>query len=168
MAYLKNNKVLVLIVAILLLSNAALLFFFLGKKKKDDRKKETPREYMVRTLKTEVGFTDQQIAQYEAISDKHKETMKPLFDSIRVAKDSLYKQLKQDPPSDSLVNHYLYLIGERQRTIDQRIFTHFNAIKQLCTAEQRPKYDTVIQRVIKGMINPSKKGNNSKDNKDHK
>lgn len=164
MAYLRNNKVLVIIIAILLLSNAAMLFFFLGCKKDKQQKKESPREYMIRTLKSEVGFTDSQIVQYEGLSDKHKETMKPLFEEIKVSKDSLYKLLKQDPPPDSLFNYYLSQIGERQENIEKRIFMHFNAIKQLCTADQRSKYDTVIQRVIKGMINPGKKSNS----KDHK
>jgi periplasmic protein CpxP/Spy len=164
MTYIRNNKVLVFIIAILLLSNIALLFFFLREDKKEKPKK-SPREYMIEKLRGEVGFSDQQITQYEQLSDKHKESMKPLFESMRQAKDSLYKLLLQQP-SDSLVNHYLDRIGEKQKNIDQRIFAHFLSLKQLCTPEQLPKYDTVIQRVIKGMISPPKKGANK--DKDHK
>ncbi|MEO8404673.1 MAG: hypothetical protein ABI480_08765 [Chitinophagaceae bacterium] len=166
MTYIKNNKVLVFVIAVLLLSNIAMLYFYLtdcgDKKKKPDN--GGMRAYMIKTLKDSVGFNDQQIATYQQISDKHKAAMKPLFEEITNAKDSLYKLLLVDKPSDSLINHYLLMIGERQRNIDQRIFNHFSSLKEICTDDQRPKYDSLIQHVIKGMIGFPKK----KDNKDQR
>src|SRR3954468_2406513 len=116
MTYIKNNKVLVFVIAVLLLSNIAMLYFYLtdcrdNKKKPDNN--GGMRAYMIKTLKDSVGFNDQQIASYQQMSDKHKATMKPLFEDITNAKDSLYKLLLIDKPSDSLVNHYLLMIGER-------------------------------------------------------
>lgn len=157
MTYIRNNKVLVFIIAILLLSNIALLFFFLRGEK--EKPKKSPREYMIEKLKNEVGFSDAQIAKYTELSDKHKQKIKPLFDDIHQAKEDYYKLLQQTAPSDSLMSSYLYQVGEKQKIVDQTIFAHFFALKQVCTPEQLPKYDTVIQRVIKGMINPQKKGN---------
>lgn len=169
MTYIKNNKALVFIIAVLLLSNIAMLYFYLTKKNCEDnnpRKQNTSRgEFMVEKLKNEVGFSDSQIARYRELRVKHKESMKPLFDDIFYAKDSLYRLLSQTP-SDSQVNHYLEEIGNKQEVIDQRIFNHFFALKQLCTAEQLPRYDSVIQKVIKGMINPKWGGDKKKeDNK---
>jgi protein CpxP len=159
MTYIKNNKVLVFIIGVLLLSNIAMLYFYVTKKNCDDNKpreqNKSRGEFMVEKLKNEVGFTDSQIAQYREIKSKHKDGMKPLFDDIFNAKDSLYKLLGQaQTPSDSQVNHYLEMIGDKQEAIDQRIFNHFLALKQLCTPEQLPRYDSTIQKVIKGMINP--------------
>ena len=168
MTYIKNNKVLVFVIAVLLLSNIAMLYFYLtdcGDKKKKPDNNGGMRAYMIKTLKDSVGFNDQQIASYEQITDKHKATMKPLFEDITNTKDSLYKLLLVDKPSDSLVNHYLLMIGERQKNIDQRIFNHFSSLKEICTADQRPKYDSLIQHVIKGMIGFPRK---SKDNKDQR
>lgn len=165
MTYIKNNKVLVFIIAVLLLSNIAMLVFFLRKEKEQDKPRQTPREYMISKLKNEVGFSDEQIAKYIELSDKHRQRMKPMFDDIHMAKDSFYKLLREEP-SDSLMNHYLISIGEKQKTIDQYIFNHFLALKHICTPDQLPKYDSVIQKVIKGMINPPKKGSDKKkDNK---
>lgn len=155
MTYIRNNKILVFIIAILLLSNVALLYFFLKKDK--EKPKKTPREHMISKLRKEVGFSDAQIATYEAMSDKHKETVQPLFDDLHTAKENFYKLLQQPAPPDSLVNSYLYQVGEKQKAVDKKIFSHFFSLKQVCTPEQLPKYDTVIQRVIKGMINPPKK-----------
>src|SRR5262245_61307643 len=130
MTYIKNNKVLVFIIGVLLLSNIAMLYFYLSKKNCEDKnqqkgdQKNGPRgEFMVEKLKNEVGFTDSQIAKYRDIRVKHKESMKPLFDDIFYAKDSLYRLLAlPQAPSDDQVNHYLEAIGNKQEIIDQRIF----------------------------------------------
>src|SRR5688572_23806048 len=142
MTYIKNNKALVFIIAILLLSNIALLYFYIQKDGKKGQKSDRGsfREYMVQTLKNEVGFNDEQIAKYVEISDKHKQVMKPMFADIHMAKDSFYKLLKEEP-ADSVLNKYLIRIGEKQENIDQRIFNHFLTLKHLCTPDQLPKYD---------------------------
>jgi hypothetical protein len=170
MTYIKKNKTLVFIIAILLLSNIALLYF-LTRCRKDCTKSETKKEsssfrdQMVKKLRDEVGFDTTQIAKYEEMSIKHKEAMKPLFEDITKAKDSLYKLLMQPQPSDSMKDHYLAMIGQRQQIIDQRVFNHFFTLRQLCTEEQRPKYDSTIQRVIKGMITFPKKDKDKKKDK---
>lgn len=166
MTYIKNNKVLVFVIAVLLLSNIAMLYFFLRSGNGEKPKKDSGggmRAYMIKTLKDSVGFTDEQIKKYEALSDKQKELMKPLFEEMTREKDSLYKLLLVQP-SDSLVTHYLGMIGEKQKAIDQRIFNHFSALKEICTTEQRPKFDSVMQRVIKGMISFPRKGKDKNTN----
>lgn len=171
MTYIKNNKVLVFIIGVLLLSNIAMLYFYLTKKNCEENKpKDKPRtEFMVEKLKNDVGFTDSQIAQYREIRTKHKENMRPMFENIFYAKDSLYKLLVlPQAPSDSVVNHYLEEIGNKQEIIDQKIFNHFLTLKQLCTPEQVPRYDSTIQKVIKGMINPRWGGGGDKKNNDNK
>ena len=173
MTYIKNNKVLVFIIGVLLLSNIAMLYFYLTKKNCEDNNVKRPPvsrgEFMVEKLKNEVGFNDSQIARYRDLRVKHKEMMRPLFEGIFNTKDSLYKLLGQaQMPSDSLVNHYLRAIGKRQEDIDQRIFNHFLTLKQLCTPDQVPRYDSTIQKVIKGMINPRWGGGGDKKKDDNK
>jgi periplasmic protein CpxP/Spy len=167
MTYIKNNKVLVLIIGVLLLSNVALLYFYLRKPctNKNQGGGQSPREYMIGRLKNEVGFSDDQVSKYTELSDKHKEAMKPLFNDIYLAKDSLYKMLQlPQQPADSVINQQLDRIGEKQEAIDQRIFNHFYTLKQICTPDQQPKYDSVIQDVIRHMIKP-KKGSDNKNKK---
>lgn len=173
MSYIKNNKVLVFIIAILLLSNIASLYFLTrtrktckGTEQKKEQKKSF-RDQMAEKLKNEVDFTEAQLHTYDSMSEKHKDAMKPLFENLTNAKDSLYKLLMQTQPSDSAIAYYLSMIGERQQRVDQRVFNHFYKLKQICTEEQKPKYDTVVQRVIKGMITFPKK-DKDKDKKDPK
>jgi periplasmic protein CpxP/Spy len=173
MTYIKNNKALVFIIAILLLSNIALLYFFTRTRKecnKAEQKKEHKsfREQMADKLKNQVGFTDSQVNQYNELSGKHKEAMKPLFEDLTNAKDSLYKLLLQPQPSDSMKSYYLSMIGQKQQGVDQRIFNHFYTLREICTPEQRPKYDSVIQNVIKGWISFPNKKDKDKDKKKDK
>lgn len=157
MTYIRNNKILVFIIGVLLLSNVALLYFYL---RKPCSLKEPPnksmREYLTERLRNEVGFNDSQIAKYQELSTKHKEAMKPLFNDIYMAKDSFYKMLSQPETPDSVLKADLDNIGARQEAIDQRIFRHFYMLRQVCTSEQQPKYDSVIQDVIKNIIKPKK------------
>jgi len=156
MTYIRNNKALVFIIAILLLSNIALLYFFVTKGEEDKGKKsempKSAREFMIQKLKNDVGFDDNQIAQYEQLANKHKQAMKPMFDQLHMTKDSLYRLLQVSNIQDSSVNYYLGNIGERQQNIDQRIFYHFYALREICTAEQRPKFDTTVYKIIRKMI----------------
>jgi periplasmic protein CpxP/Spy len=162
MTYIKNNKALVFIIAILLLSNIALVYFFVKKDGKKSEQKEfgSFREYMAHTLKTEVGFSDEQVKNYEELSVKHKQSMRPLFNDIHATKENFYRLLSEES-GDSLRTQRLHLIGEKQELIDSTIFNHFQSLRQICTQDQLPKYDTVIQRVVRGMIGP-KKGNDKK------
>lgn len=168
MTYIRNNKTLVFIIAILLLSNIALLYFFVTKEGKEDGKKsempKSAREFMIQKLKDEVGFDDNQIAQYEQMANKHKQIMKPLFEQLHLTKDSLYKLLQQTNIPDSSVNYYLNLVGERQKNVDQRIFNHFYSLRELCNTEQRPKFDTTMYKVIRKMIGFKKEGKDKEKN----
>ena len=161
--YIRNNKTLVFIILILLLSNIGLLFFFLkGGEKKGDNKpddKMNPREYMMKLLKDSVGFTDEQVAKYDELSRKHKETIWPLFSEIKNTKDSLYKMLMVQAPADSAVNNLLQKIGEDQQHIDEKIFNHFRSLREICTPAQLPGFDSLTQHMIKRMIaGPSGRG----------
>lgn len=163
MTYLKNNKTLVFIIAVLLLSNIALLYLFVWKDKGGKKQNNKSfREYMIQTLRNDVGFNDDQIAQYEQLSNTHKEAMKSLFDGIKAEKESLYKLLLDSPVPDSLFNYHLNMIGERQKNIDQKIFNHFLTLRGVCTADQRPKYDSLVQSMTKKMIDPQKKDGKKK------
>jgi protein CpxP len=94
------------------------------------------------------------------MSVKHKQTMKPLFNEIHATKEDFYKLLTEQP-TDSVLNEKLHRIGDKQEMIDQKIYNHFQGLRQVCTPEQLPRYDSVIQKVLVGMINP-KRGNDKK------
>ncbi len=158
--YIRNNKLLVIILLILVLSNAVLLFFLFAKRPPrktgaemaNNDKGGGMRAYMKRVLKDSIGFTDAQIAMYDTMGSRHKDLMKPMFSTIQSHKDSFYKLLMQNGPSDSLRQSYLDKIAQDQRMIDEQIYNHFSELRALCTPEQQPRFDTVMQKMIRKMI----------------
>ena len=79
-----KNKILLITVVVLLLTNIAMLFLFLNKgpEKRDPR---GGREAMMTEfLQKEIGFSPQQIQQYDSLSKQHREKMKTDIDLKRL------------------------------------------------------------------------------------
>jgi len=159
-----RNKIYVSLIGLLLLSNLALVaFFVMNKPEKREVRREHPGSYMKDALKNDVGFTDQQMAEFDKMADQHRQQMRPLFEDIGKTKESFYKMLSQPQTADTVLNQAASQIGDKQKAIDIKIFTHFQNIRQLCTPEQQPAFDSLIQRVVHRMIFPMRRGDSRKD-----
>ena len=141
-----TNKILAIAVVFLLLSNIALVFFMLNKKPQNDKRhgRVDPFEMMVK----ELNMTDQQQKDYKLQKDEHFKNIKPLFDSVRAAKTAFFALTKEQNVNDSLVNQYSMRISEKQSAIDKLTFAHFKKVRGLFTAEQQPKFDEFVQKMM--------------------
>ncbi len=149
-----RNKVLSVLVIILLLTNLLLLFFFVWNKPDEGVKGPVRgRGEVTQLLEKEVGFSKQQLDQYKQLKDQHWERMKPSFGELRIARDNLYKLLNESSVPDSVVTAAADSIGARQVVIDLQTFRHFREVRSLCTPEQLPRFDSVVQHVMKKMNN---------------
>jgi protein CpxP len=142
-----SNKILTVAVVLLLLVNIALVVFMMqGRKKKGDKMhgKGEPFEMMVK----ELGMSEQQQTDYKAMKEEHMKSIRPLFDSVRSAKTAFFALTKQADVSDSLVNVYSQRITEKQSAIDKLTFAHFKRVRTIFTAEQQPKFDEFLQKMM--------------------
>ena len=153
-----RNKPLLFIIGILLITNIALLLYFLNDREpRHSGEKMTGRSGMISgALKSEVGFNDDQIAEYRKIKEEHFKTMRPMMDDIRRFKDSLFRLMGTDSNSDSLVEGLADEVAMRQKQMDLLAFSHFRKVRQLCTPEQLPKYDSLVMKMIRKMGRPGK------------
>ncbi len=159
-----RNKIYVFLIGILLLSNLALVAFFVSNQpEKKEIRRDRPGSYMKDALKNDVGFTDQQMAQFDSMANQHRQQMRPLFEDISRTKEKFYQMLMVPEANDSVLKSSATEIGEKQKQIDLKIFTHFQNIRQLCTPTQQPMFDSLIQHVVHRMIFPMKKGEGKKD-----
>ena len=152
MSYLRNHKVLLVIIGVLLVSNIWLLYSYVWSKKTNTPgkvEKMDMRERVRMKLKNEVGFTPEQLTLYDTLRAKHFETISPMFEELKMAKDSFFNLVYQQNVPDSVVKAYANRIGEKQQAVDLKTFNHFRSIKAICTAEQQPKIDSFIQQVVK-------------------
>lgn len=161
---LSKSRSLIFIITILLLTNIAVLGYFLWFKKpyKHDNR-EKGHNGITTALQNEVGFNEQQVAQYRELKEKQWATIRPMFDNMCKAKDNLFRLLSDENANDSIINKTADVIASQQKAVDIQVFNHFKKIRSLCTPEQRPKYDSLVQRILKKMGKPCREGPGKKD-----
>lgn len=154
-----NNKILTIAVVLLLLTNIGLVaFMMLGKGKKAGEKRQGNREPFELMVK-ELGMTEQQQKDYRQMKEAHFKNVRPLFDSIRAAKTAFYSLIKGGPVSDSVLNEYADGISAKQAALEKVTFAHFRQVRNIFTAEQQPKYDSFLLKMMqRGKRDSSGKG----------
>lgn len=158
-----RSKNLLSIIVILVLTNILVLGYFLWFKK-SHRKPEPEKERVGISdmLQKEVGFTDEQLTAYRELKDRQRESMRPMFEDMRRAKDSLFRLLSDPNVTDSALNHAGDAIAARQKSLDLQAFQHFKTVRAICKPDQQEKYDSMILRMFRKMGRPQKKDNEKK------
>ncbi|MDF2381138.1 periplasmic heavy metal sensor [Nostoc ellipsosporum NOK] len=152
-----KNRTLLFIIAFLLLTNIAVVVYFLRQPDSKNAKDGTPpppsgqpggRNGIATQLQKDVGFSDQQIAQYKDMKAAHWKIAKPLFDAMQKSKDSLYELVKLPVVDEALIQQRAENIAERQKALEIQGFRHFKEVRGLCTTEQLPRYDSLLKKII--------------------
>jgi len=162
-----TNRNLLFIIGFLLLTNIAVLVYFLSGKKHEERKPGSGRPNgLTEALQNEVGFNSEQVARYEEMRDRQRENIKPLFEEMRKAKDSLFRMMGDSTVNDSIISKAADAIAQKQRMLDLQTFAHFRRVRALCTdADQQVKYDSAVLRMFRKMGKPPRKNDSDKQEK---
>lgn len=142
-----TNKFLTIAVVILLIANIALVaFMVMGKNKKPHSGSggKSPIDKMV----NELGMDDTQKKEFESLRKAHFATIRPLFDSIRLTRQSLFNLIKEETINDSLVTVYTNKIAERQIMADKLTVNHFRQIRKMFTGDNLKKFDEMVQKML--------------------
>lgn len=149
METIKKNKLLVSIIIFLFITNFAMLVFFVVLDKPFQRNLHGKNQNgMSGMLQKEVGFTKEQLDTYQALRKEQLDTIHTLFDDLRKAKTDFYTLIYTTQVSDSTVNKAADLISENEKTLDLRMFKHFQKIRNICTPDQLQKFDSTIKKVL--------------------
>lgn len=164
-----RNKNLLFIIAVLLLTNIAVLGYFLWFKKPEPKQQHSRGGgpgMMIEALQKEVGFTDAQISEYKKLKDLQKETVRPLFDEMRKAKEGLFRLIADSTVSDSAIQAAGNAIAQQQKALDIETLNHFKKVRLLCsTDEQRVKYDSAVLQMFRKMGKPRNSDQKKEDKK---
>lgn len=157
MERLAKNKLLILLVGILLLANIIMLSFWLFKPKSDNHNNsgnKNSKGMVSGFLKKDLNFSEEQLKRFDTLRTAHFEKIKPFYKELNKSKEVLFSQTYSSDSSsiDSLANE----IGKRQAEIDKNFLNHFRQIRELCTEEQKPAFDSLFPGMIKKMINRKK------------
>lgn len=149
-----NNKILIIIIGFLLLTNVAMLIFFVlpDKSRHRDREWRNKHKSFSEMLKQDVGFTDQQYAQYQDRREQQRQTVRKEFGNIRKLKKNYYDLLFHPAATDSVIHAYGDSLSQKQQWLDSRLFFYFKDLRKIATPEQLPKFDSAVQVTLNRMI----------------
>jgi periplasmic protein CpxP/Spy len=146
-----KSKLYILIIGILLVTNIAVLFFFLNGKHdppKGGRGGGDKGPAMMKDfLKKDVGFSDDQIQQYDTLSKQHREKSKADFDALKISKEEQFKELGSKGFSDSAIAEMAGRSAEKQKIMEAKMLNYFASVRKLCTPEQQPKFDSLFYKI---------------------
>lgn len=136
-----KQKILTIAVMGLLVLNLGIVgFLFLGKPMHPPGARGLPlgQEGPKQIIIDKLEFSPQQAASYEELIKVHQRKVKVLDQEINTAKNALYQTLAEEAPTkkDSLINR----VATIQKEIEILHYTHFETIRELCTAEQLDNY----------------------------
>lgn len=144
-----KSKILKAAVIVLLLANIAMLIFFLCCKGPGRKGMGGGREAMVKEfLQKEIGFTPQQLQQYDTLGKQHKDKVKTAMDEMRNNKERYLKELGTNAFTDSAITITAEKNAVMQKELEIKMLNHIREIRKLCTAEQLPKFDSLFYKML--------------------
>ena len=150
-----------IIALVLVTANIVSLVFFWTKRpvhEMGQRGEMQPNERPFEFLNRELKFDSVQREQYRVLRDEHQATVKPLTDSIRNAKDAFFALLNSETGNDSLVVQRSRQISSLEEQLNMTTFRHFQKVRLICNADQKKKFDTLIQDVLRRMGQQKRQG----------
>lgn len=147
-----NNTITTWLISILIIANiATLTFFWIGHVK--NQKENSPKEFLSKKL----NFSESQKNAYFKLAKEHNESAKTIRDQIKIDKENLFQLLKSDTINDSVRNSSAMKVSLSIQSLDILTFEHFRKVRAICTEEQKPIFDELIQKMVNA-VNQFQKG----------
>lgn len=104
-----------------------------------------PAQMLIHELK----FSPDQIKSFDVLKEKHHEAIIKLRDEGHELRDNYFELLKSDNPDINLIKEKGTQIAANQLAIEETTFNHFKDVRNLCTPDQKKRFDSIINDVIK-------------------
>jgi hypothetical protein len=114
-------------------------------------KKAEPRDggkVAIEKMVKELGMNETQKKEFDSLREAHFSRIRPLFDSIRQTRQSLYNLIKEEKLNDSLATVYSNIISEKQTRADKLTINHFRTVRKMFTGDTLKKYDEMVQKML--------------------
>lgn len=145
-----QRKILLIAFTILLAVNIVLLSFLLFKKEGNSKEHNRPdRKAMISNfLKTDVGFDQSQLLQYDTASNLYRSKMKGLFESFGTNKNDQLKKLVAGNFNDSIIQKLGDESAANHKTMEANKLMHIRNIRALCKPNQLTAFDSLFTKVF--------------------
>ena len=154
-----NNRWLSVVTLLLLTANIVTLALLWTNKKNNsesDRPQPQQKGQVFEFITNELSLDSTEQQAYKKLREEHQAGIRPLQDSIRVAKDRFFDLLKEENVTETTMQVYSNKIGELEQQRDVFTFKHFQKLRAICNKEQQIKFDNIIQDVLRRMGGPKR------------
>lgn len=153
-----KTKLLTICLVALVLLNAGTLFYLFRSQKSAGQtplqKGEGPAAYIVEQLK----LNDQQQAEFKKLRDEHQGSIRPAREEDKKLHQAFFGLVKSGKSigaeTDSLIN----LMVAQRKIMENATFSHFQKLRNLCTDEQKPRLDELIDELAMRISAPGPAG----------
>ncbi|MDE3213972.1 MAG: hypothetical protein KGM98_12115 [Bacteroidota bacterium] len=136
-------------IVILLITNILLILFFVVLDKPAARSGRGRNPNGLATmLKNDVHFSPNQLGEYYDLRRRQLDSIHRMFDGLRASRMEFYDHLFTGHLSDSALEAQAGDLAQKQKTLDLYMFHHFMMLRDICTPEQLPLFDTTLRKVL--------------------
>ncbi|MBA4853109.1 Spy/CpxP family protein refolding chaperone [Emticicia sp. BO119] len=102
-------------------------------------------------LEKELNFDEKQKEDYRVMREEHFLKARALREHIKILKEAFFKSIADSSLSDDELRKRALDIGTEASQLDLLTFKHFRDVRQICTSQQKEKFDEIIEEVLRGM-----------------
>ena len=142
----KKNTIIYSLLVFLVIMNMFFLYNYMFKPTNiNEQRQQNNKDFIV----SELGFSEEQKAEFRKKSISHHEAMRRLNDEIKILKDELFGKLSDDMVNDGVIDSITSLIGEKEKSKEQEVFRHFKMIQELSNDKQKEKFKMIIMDALR-------------------
>lgn len=145
-------RLLMVMVGVLVLVNAGTLVYLWSEQK------TTASPDAAAFLASELKLDSIQTQVYDSCWKEYRNCLKALHREGRLLHINYFSKLASTPTDTATILRYADSIAAYRKQVELLSFYHFSRLRQLCTPQQRQKFDLVIGEVLEKMAMPPPKG----------
>ncbi|MCB0839670.1 MAG: hypothetical protein KDD99_23530 [Bacteroidetes bacterium] len=117
------------------------------------KKDQSARTFIIR----ELAFTPEQVVVFDSLRISHRQSTKEINQTNQKLRRQYFDQLMENVPA-SETEYLAEEIGTNQTRLEKILYRHFEDIREICTPQQREKFDSLIKEIFKMIMPPPMPG----------
>ncbi len=144
-----NSKLLLIIIGILLVTNIAMLIILLkGRPVEKNGMRAGKKAMMMTFLQKEIGFSQQQLVQYDSLNEQHRRKVRSMFEAARKEKEGQIKEMTASNFNEQAIDSIASLSAGKQKAMEAEMFYNYKNIRNICNPAQLPAFDSLFYSVL--------------------